>query len=209
MADEGRLDNGVLGKITRGERKAGQRQRAAARQSREISLAERREALYLDLESEQDRAKLAEPELYLADHLNRLVVLDAVRVGGRPGTVHRLTAEDLKGTLAAFAHELFGAETKVRFRPSFFPYTEPSAEMFIGCVFCGGGGCPVCKRTGWLEVAGAGMVHPVVLRNGGYDPEKYTGYAFGMGPERQLMLRHKINDIRYMWGNDIRFLEQF
>ncbi|PKN91984.1 MAG: phenylalanine--tRNA ligase subunit alpha [Chloroflexi bacterium HGW-Chloroflexi-6] len=120
-----------------------------------------------------------------------------------------ITFADLKGTLAEFARRMFGREAKTRFRASYFPFTEPSAEMDVECFVCGGKGCQVCKKSGWLEILGCGMVHPIVLQNGGYDPKRYTGFAFGMGPERQLMLRHKINDIRYFWGNDIRFLEQF
>jgi phenylalanyl-tRNA synthetase alpha chain len=120
-----------------------------------------------------------------------------------------ITFADLKGTLADFAHRMFGQNAQVRFRASYFPFTEPSAEMDVECYVCGGKGCGVCKNSGWLEILGSGMVHPVVLQNGGYDPKRYTGFAFGMGPERQLMLRNKINDIRYFWGNDARFLEQF
>ena len=120
-----------------------------------------------------------------------------------------ITFSDLKGTLINFAHRMFGQNARTRFRASYFPFTEPSAEMDIECFVCGGAGCQVCKNSGWLEILGCGMVHPVVLQNGGYDPKRYTGFAFGMGPERQLMLRNKINDIRYFWGNDVRFLEQF
>ena len=120
-----------------------------------------------------------------------------------------ITFSDLKGTLADFARRMFGQNVRARFRASHFPFTEPSAEMDIECFLCGGEGCQVCKRTGWLEILGCGMVHPNVLRNGGYDPERYTGYAFGMGPERITMLRHHIEDIRYFWANDLRFLEQF
>jgi phenylalanyl-tRNA synthetase alpha chain len=97
----------------------------------------------------------------------------------------------------------------VRFRANYFPFTEPSAEMDVECVLCGGEGCRVCKYTGWLEILGCGMVHPTVLRNGGYDPEDYSGFAFGMGPERIAMLKYGIEDIRYFWSNDLRFLEQF
>ncbi|MFQ5857680.1 MAG: phenylalanine--tRNA ligase subunit alpha [Anaerolineae bacterium] len=122
---------------------------------------------------------------------------------------HRITMADLKGTLIEFAHRMFGEGTQVRFRASYFPFTEPSAEMDIECIICGGDGCPVCKHTGWLEILGSGMVHPQVLRNGGYDPDIYTGFAFGMGPERIAMLKHGIDDIRYFWSNDLRFLEQF
>jgi len=120
-----------------------------------------------------------------------------------------ITMGDLKGTLSDFARRLFGQQVRSRFRASHFPFTEPSAEMDIECFVCGGEGCAVCKRTGWLEILGCGMVHPIVLQNGGYDPQKYTGYAFGMGPERITMLRHRIEDIRYFWSNDLRFLEQF
>jgi len=120
-----------------------------------------------------------------------------------------ITFADLKGTLSDFARRMFGQNVRTRFRASYFPFTEPSAEMDVECFVCGGEGCPVCKQSGWLEILGCGMVHPVVLENGGYDPRRYTGYAFGVGPERQLMLRYKIDDIRYFWGNDMRFLEQF
>ncbi|HEY76804.1 MAG TPA: phenylalanine--tRNA ligase subunit alpha [Thermoflexia bacterium] len=120
-----------------------------------------------------------------------------------------ITMTDLKGTLAEFARRMFGPERKMRFRCSHFPFTEPSVEVDIDCILCEGRGCPVCKHTGWLEILGAGMVHPVVLRNGGYDPDVYSGFAFGMGPERITMLKYGIQDIRYFWGNDLRFLEQF
>jgi phenylalanyl-tRNA synthetase alpha chain len=120
-----------------------------------------------------------------------------------------ITFCDLKGTLTDFARRMFGRHAAVRFRASYFPFTEPSAELDIECFVCGGKGCQVCKNSGWLEILGCGMVHPIVLQNGGYDPTRYSGFAWGMGPERQLMLRNKINDIRYFWGNDVRFLEQF
>ena len=120
-----------------------------------------------------------------------------------------ITMTDLKGTLTEFARRMFGPERKMRFRCSHFPFTEPSVEVDIDCILCEGQGCPVCKHTGWLEILGAGMVHPVVLRNGGYDPDVYSGFAFGMGPERITMLKYGISDIRYFWGNDLRFLEQF
>lgn len=120
-----------------------------------------------------------------------------------------ITYGDLKGTLADFARHMFGPQAKIRFRASYFPFTEPSAEVDVECFVCGGKGCPVCKNSGWLEILGCGMVHPNVLQNGGYDPRRYTGFAFGMGPQRQTMLLHRMNDIRYFWGNDIRFLEQF
>ena len=97
---------------------------------------------------------------------------------------------------------MFGQNVRTRFRASYFPFTEPSAEMDVECFLCGGKGCAVCKSSGWLEILGCGMVHPVVLQNGGYDPKRYSGYAWGMGPERQLMVRYNINDIRYFWGND-------
>lgn len=116
---------------------------------------------------------------------------------------------DLKGTLINMTNRLYGQGRPVRFRASHFPFTEPSAEMDVQCFLCDGRGCRVCKYVGWLEILGCGMVHPNVLRNGGYDPEKFSGFAFGMGPERITMLRHGIEDIRYFWGNDLRFLEQF
>lgn len=116
---------------------------------------------------------------------------------------------DLKGTLTDFAQRFFNSNVRTRFRASHFPFTEPSAEMDVECFVCGGAGCSVCKHSGWLEILGSGMVHPNVLRNGGYDPERYTGFAFGMGPERLTMLRYRIEDIRYFWRNDLRFLEQF
>ncbi|HEY5984252.1 MAG TPA: phenylalanine--tRNA ligase subunit alpha [Anaerolineales bacterium] len=122
---------------------------------------------------------------------------------------HKITFSDLKGTLTDFARRMFGQGARVRFRAGYFPFTEPSAEMDVECFVCGGKGCPVCKGSGWLEILGSGMVHPNVLQNGGYDPRRYTGFAFGMGTERQLMLRYRIEDIRYFWGNDVRFLEQF
>jgi phenylalanyl-tRNA synthetase alpha chain len=120
-----------------------------------------------------------------------------------------ITMADLKGTIADFARRMFGAGRRVRFRASHFPFTEPSAEVDMDCILCDGEGCRVCKYTGWVEIMGCGMVHPVVLANGGYDPDIYSGFAFGMGPERIAMLKHGIEDIRYFWGNDLRFLEQF
>lgn len=120
-----------------------------------------------------------------------------------------VTMADLKGVLLAFAREMFGQDVKIRLRPSYFPFTEPSAEVDISCVACGGEGCRVCSHTGWLEILGAGMVHPNVLRAGGYDPEKVTGFAFGMGVERIAMLRYGINDLRQLFANDVRFLDQF
>jgi phenylalanyl-tRNA synthetase alpha chain len=121
----------------------------------------------------------------------------------------RITLADLKGTLTTFLMELFENRTKVLFRPSFFPYTEPSVEVFIGCVFCKGEGCAICKRTGWLEILGSGMVHPSVLEGVGYDTERYTGFAFGVGIERVALLKYGVDDIRLFYENDLRFLEQF
>jgi phenylalanyl-tRNA synthetase alpha chain len=135
-----------------------------------------------------------------------------------------ITLADLKGTLVAFARELFGPDRKTRFRPSFFPYTEPSGELDISCVPCGGtglvppkpgsdatgeGGCGMCKQTGWIEVLGSGMVHPAVFEAVGYDPERYTGFAFGVGIERLALLKWGVEDIRLFYDNDLRFLEQF
>lgn len=120
-----------------------------------------------------------------------------------------ITFGDLKGTISDFARRLFGQHVRTRFRAAHFPFTEPSAEVDFECFLCGGDGCSVCKYTGWLEIMGCGMVHPLVLQNGGYDPHKYTGFAFGMGPERLTMLRFRVEDIRYFWSNDLRFLEQF
>jgi phenylalanyl-tRNA synthetase alpha chain len=116
---------------------------------------------------------------------------------------------DLIGTLQQFARRMYGPGRKMRVRGSYFPFTEPSIEADMDCILCGGEGCAVCKYSGWLEVAGAGMVHPVVLANGGYDPEVYSGFAFGPGVERPAMLKHSINDIRLFYGNDLRFLGQF
>lgn len=120
-----------------------------------------------------------------------------------------ITFAHLKGVLEVFIHNLFSTDTPVRFRPSYFPFTEPSAEVDIGCIFCKGGGCRVCKGTGWLEVLGSGMVHPKVFEAVGYDPERFTGFAFGMGVERLAMLKFGIDDIRLFFENDIRFLRQF
>ncbi len=121
----------------------------------------------------------------------------------------RVTFGDLKGVLSAFLQRLFGEGTPLRFRPSFFPFTEPSAEVDIRCVMCKGTGCRVCKETGWLEILGCGMIHPEVFRSVGYDCEKYTGFAFGLGIERIAMLKYGIDDIRLFFENDIRFLRQF
>jgi phenylalanyl-tRNA synthetase alpha chain len=116
---------------------------------------------------------------------------------------------DLKQTLYFFVQEMFGKEVRVRFRPSYFPFTEPSAEMDINCRICGGSGCAVCKHTGWVEILGSGMVHPKMLENFGIDSEKYTGFAFGMGIERICQLKYRINDLRLYSQNDVRFLKQF
>ncbi len=120
-----------------------------------------------------------------------------------------ITMADLKGVLDSFAKQLFGESTGTRFRPHHFPFTEPSAEMDVSCFKCGGSGCRVCKGTGWIEILGCGMVHPEVLKVGGIDTEKYTGFAFGMGVERVAMLKYGIDDIRLLYENDMRFIEQF
>jgi len=120
-----------------------------------------------------------------------------------------VTFSELKGTLVAFAKQYYGSSLRYRFRPSFFPFTEPSAEMDITCYLCGGKGCRVCKNSGWLEIVGSGMVHPNILKRVGYDPEKVSGYAFGFGVERPLLLRHGIDDIRILYENDLKFLRQF
>jgi len=116
---------------------------------------------------------------------------------------------DLKGIITTFIHQLFDPDISVRFRPSFFPFTEPSAEVDIQCVMCRGKGCRICSRTGWLEVLGSGMVHPAVFENVGYDTEIYSGFAFGMGIERLAMLKYGIDDLRKFFENDMRFLRQF
>jgi phenylalanyl-tRNA synthetase alpha chain len=138
-----------------------------------------------------------------ARHETQFDQIEGLAVG--PG----IRFSDLKGTLADLARRLFGQSVRTRFRASFFPFTEPSAEFDIECFLCGGRGCTVCGGGGWLEIGGCGMVHPVVLQNGGYDPQRYTGFAFGLGSQRIAMLRYGINDIRYFWENDLRFLEQF
>ena len=120
-----------------------------------------------------------------------------------------ITMADLKGTLDSFAKQLFGTETRTKFRPHNFPFTEPSAEMDVSCFKCGGKGCRVCKGSGWIEVLGCGMVHPHVLKVGGLDTEKYTGFAFGMGVERAAMLKYGVDDIRLFYENDMRFINQF
>jgi phenylalanyl-tRNA synthetase alpha chain len=122
---------------------------------------------------------------------------------------HGITMADLISTLTEFAHRLYGLERRVRIRGSYFPFTEPSIEMDMDCILCAGQGCRVCKYSGWLEIAGAGMVHPVVLTNGGYGPEEWSGFAFGFGVERPAMLKYSIDDIRLFYSNDLRFLRQF
>jgi phenylalanyl-tRNA synthetase alpha chain len=121
----------------------------------------------------------------------------------------RITFAHLKGTLAHFCRRVFGPSVKVRLRPSYFPFVEPGAEYDISCIFCGGKGCSRCKGTGWIEMGGAGMVHPAVFERVGYDPERCTGFAFGLGIERIAMLKHGIDDIRLFFENDLRFLSQF
>ncbi|MBF8293837.1 MAG: pheS [Bacteroidetes bacterium] len=120
-----------------------------------------------------------------------------------------VTFSDLKGTLVAFAHQFYGKDVKFKFRPTFFPFTEPSADMYISCFLCKGEGCRMCKFVGWLEIMGSGMVHPHVLQNVGYDPEVFTGFAFGMGIERIACLRYGVDDLRLFYENDVRFLQQF
>ena len=120
-----------------------------------------------------------------------------------------ITLAHLKGTLEVFMRKLLGEKTELRFRPSFFPFTEPSYEVDVSCFKCGGKGCNLCKQTGWIELLGAGMVHPNVLKMNGYDPEKYTGFAFGTGLDRLAMFKYGITDMRYLYRNDVRFLKQF
>ena len=122
---------------------------------------------------------------------------------------HGISMAHLRGTLTAFVRAVFGGETKVRFRPSFFPFTEPSAEVDVSCNLCGGKGCAVCKGTGWLEIMGCGMVDPNVLTANNIDPGKYSGFAFGMGIERIAMLKYGVKDLRLYFENDVRFLRQF
>jgi phenylalanyl-tRNA synthetase alpha chain len=119
-----------------------------------------------------------------------------------------ITFSDLKGVLLNFANQMYGEGRSIRFRKSYFPFTEPSVEVDVDCILCGAKGCRMCKYSGWLEILGAGMVHPVVLRNGGYDPAEFSGFAFGMGIERQAILKRGIDDIRYFYDNDVRFLER-
>jgi phenylalanyl-tRNA synthetase alpha chain len=138
-----------------------------------------------------------------ARHESQILQVEVLAVG------KGITLGNLKGTLEEFARCMYGEDVRTRFRPSYFPFTEPSADMEIECFICKGSGCRVCSNTGWLEILGSGMVHPIVLNNGGYDPEIFSGFAAGMGVERVAMLRHSIEEIRYFYGNDIRFLEQF
>jgi phenylalanyl-tRNA synthetase alpha chain len=122
---------------------------------------------------------------------------------------HAITMTDLIGTLTEFARRFYGPDRRIRIRGSYFPFTEPSIEADMDCILCGGEGCRVCRYSGWLEVCGAGMVHPVVLQNGGYDPDEWSGFAFGFGVERPAMVKYNIDDIRLFYGNDLRFLRQF
>jgi len=138
-----------------------------------------------------------------ATHSHQFMQMEALVID------ENVSMSDLKGTLELFCKKLLGEKTEVRFRPSFFPFTEPSVEVDVTCFKCGGKGCPLCKQTGWIEVLGAGMVHPNVLAMSGYDPEKYQGFAFGVGLDRFAMFRYGITDIRTIYGNDLRFLNQF
>jgi phenylalanyl-tRNA synthetase alpha chain len=143
------------------------------------------------------------PDTIDASHAQMFHQVEGLMVG------ERVSFADLKGVLTIFAREFYGARTEMRFRPSFFPFTEPSAEVDISCILCGGKGCPACKGRGWMEILGAGMVHPRVFEAVGYDPEQVSGFAFGMGVERIAMLRYGIRDIRLFTENHARFLEQF
>lgn len=138
-----------------------------------------------------------------ARHESQMMQVEVLAVG------KGITFGNLKGTLEEFARQMYGQNVKTRIRASYFPFTEPSADMEVECFVCGGKGCRVCSGTGWLEVMGCGMLHPTVLQNGGYDPAVYSGFAAGMGAERIAMLRHRVEEIRYFYGNDVRFLEQF
>jgi phenylalanyl-tRNA synthetase alpha chain len=151
---------------------------------------------------------IAPGRVYRRDNLDLTHTPMFQQVEGLAVSEH-VSLADLKGTLVAFLRELFDEDTRVLFRPSFFPYTEPSAEVCIGCLACRGAGCAMCKRTGWLEVLGSGMVHPAVFEAVGYDPERYTGFAFGVGLERIALLKYGVEDIRLFYENDLRFLEQF
>lgn len=138
-----------------------------------------------------------------ATHSHQFTQIEGLVIG------ENIRMSDLKGTLSVFAKKMFGDDREIRLRPSFFPFTEPSVEMDISCFKCGGDGCNVCKRTGWIEILGAGMVHPNVLEMAGYDSKKLSGFAFGMGPERIAMLKYGVEDIRHFYTNDVRFLSQF
>lgn len=138
-----------------------------------------------------------------ATHSHQFTQIEGLVVG------ENIRMSDLKGTLDVFAKKMFGSDREIRLRPSFFPFTEPSVEMDISCMKCGGSGCNTCKQTGWIEILGAGMVHPNVLEMAGYDSKKYSGFAFGMGPDRIAMLKYGITDIRQFYTNDVRFLSQF
>jgi len=136
------------------------------------------------------------------------IFLCSIRVEGL-AVDKKVTFSDLKGSLTYFVHRMFGRKTHLRFRPSYFPFTEPSAEVDISCIICKGSGCRVCSNKGWLEILGSGMVDPEVFKKVGYDPKEYQGFAFGMGVERICMLKYGIDDIRLFFQNDIRFLSQF
>ena len=138
-----------------------------------------------------------------ATHSHQFTQIEGLVVG------KNISLADLKGTLEIFAKKLFGEDQEIRFRPSYFPFTEPSYEVDISCFRCGGKGCNICKNTGWIEILGSGMVHPNVLQMAGYDPKEYTGFAFGIGVERVAMLRYGVNDIRSFYTNDLRFLETY
>jgi phenylalanyl-tRNA synthetase alpha chain len=138
-----------------------------------------------------------------ATHSHQFMQIEGLVIG------ENIRMSDLKGTLEVFVKKMFGEDRKIRLRPSFFPFTEPSVELDISCKICGGNGCNVCKGTGWIEILGAGMVHPNVLEMAGYDSKKYSGFAFGMGPERIAMLKYGVDDIRHFYTNDVRFLKQF
>ncbi|WP_075620017.1 phenylalanine--tRNA ligase subunit alpha [Paenisporosarcina indica] len=138
-----------------------------------------------------------------ATHSHQFTQIEGLVIG------ENIRMSDLKGTLSIFAKKMFGDDREIRLRPSFFPFTEPSVEMDISCFKCGGSGCNVCKKTGWIEILGAGMVHPNVLEMAGYDSKKLSGFAFGMGPERIAMLKYGVEDIRHFYTNDVRFVSQF
>ncbi len=138
-----------------------------------------------------------------ATHSHQFMQIEGLVIG------ENISMSDLKGTLQLFAKKMFGEDREIRLRPSFFPFTEPSVEMDISCMKCGGKGCNMCKHTGWIEILGAGMVHPNVLEMAGYNPKEVQGFAFGMGPERIALLKYGIDDIRHFYTNDIRFLKQF